>query len=70
MLLLLLIIMLLLITTSSTDTAALLIQLFLLKGDYPFRNVSLPWEERVDDLVGRLTLEEIQQQMGNGGSGG
>ena len=23
--------------------------------DYPFRNVSLPWEARVDDLVSRLT---------------
>lgn len=31
--------------------------------DYPFRNVSLPWEVRVDDLVSRLTLDEIVPQM-------
>ena len=31
--------------------------------DYPFRNVSLPWEARVDDLVSRLTLEEITLQV-------
>ena len=31
--------------------------------DYPFRNVSLPWNERVDDLVSRLTLEEITLQV-------
>ncbi|XP_025097893.1 LOW QUALITY PROTEIN: probable beta-D-xylosidase 2 [Pomacea canaliculata] len=37
--------------------------------DYPFRNVSLSWQERVADLVGRLTLEEIQEQMGRGGAG-
>ncbi|KAK7108540.1 uncharacterized protein [Littorina saxatilis] len=35
--------------------------------DYPFRNVSLPWEDRVNDLVNRLTLEEIQVQMAKGG---
>ncbi|XP_067675251.1 uncharacterized protein [Haliotis asinina] len=38
-------------------------------GDYPFRNTSLPWEDRVDDLVGRLALDEIQLQMARGGSG-
>ena len=31
--------------------------------NYPFRNVSLPWETRVDDLVSRLTLEEITLQV-------
>ena len=31
--------------------------------DFPFRNVSLPWEERVEDLVSRLTLEEITLQV-------
>ncbi|XP_070191027.1 uncharacterized protein [Littorina saxatilis] len=36
---------------------------------YPFQNTSLSWEERVADLVGRLTLEEIQEQMGRGGAG-
>ncbi|KAK7108537.1 uncharacterized protein [Littorina saxatilis] len=39
-------------------------------GDFPFRNVSLPWEDRVNDLVNRLTLEEIQDQMAHGGAGG
>ncbi len=41
----------------------------LVVGDYPFRNISLPWEDRVNDLVGRLTLYEIQLQMARGGSG-
>ncbi|XP_069126379.1 uncharacterized protein [Argopecten irradians] len=40
-----------------------------LSADYPFRNTSLPWDTRVDDLVGRLTLEEIMMQMSRGGSG-
>ena len=31
--------------------------------DYPFRDPSLPWDQRVDDLVGRLTLEEIVPQL-------
>ena len=34
---------------------------------YPFQNPDLPWDERVDDLVSRLTLEEIQLQMARGG---
>lgn len=33
----------------------------------PFRNVSLSWEERVDDLVSRLTLKEMVLQLGSGG---
>ncbi|KAK6176560.1 hypothetical protein SNE40_014822 [Patella caerulea] len=37
--------------------------------DLPFRNVSLSWEERVDDLVSRLTLEEIQEQLAKGTGG-
>ncbi|XP_060068513.1 uncharacterized protein LOC132548653 isoform X2 [Ylistrum balloti] len=36
---------------------------------YPFRNTSLSWDTRVDDLVGRLTLKEIMLQMSKGGSG-
>ena len=32
-------------------------------NDYPFRNTSLPWKQRVDDLVSRLTLDEITQQV-------
>lgn len=38
-------------------------------ADYPFRNVSLPWMIRVDDLVGRLTLPDIMFQMAKGGAG-
>ncbi|XP_069126419.1 uncharacterized protein [Argopecten irradians] len=36
---------------------------------YPFRNTSLAWNTRVDDLVGRLTAKEIMFQMSKGGSG-
>ncbi|XP_041350992.1 probable beta-D-xylosidase 2 [Gigantopelta aegis] len=38
-------------------------------SDYPFRNISLPWNDRVDDLVSRLTMEEIKEQMSCGGRG-
>ncbi|XP_067675105.1 uncharacterized protein [Haliotis asinina] len=37
--------------------------------DYPFQDPSLSWETRVDDLVSRLTIEEIQEQMARGGAG-
>ncbi|XP_012939088.1 xylan 1,4-beta-xylosidase [Aplysia californica] len=37
--------------------------------DFPFRNTSLPWDERVDDLVSRLTLQEVMVQMSRGGAG-
>ena len=37
-------------------------------GDFPFRNISLSWHERVDDLVSRLTLEEVVYQMAKGGT--
>ena len=30
--------------------------------DYPFRDPKLGWQERVNDLVNRLTLEEIVNQ--------
>lgn len=33
----------------------------------PFRNISLSWEDRVNDLVSRLTLEEMVGQMAGGG---
>ena len=36
---------------------------------YPFQNVSLPWDDRVNDLVDRLTLLEIQDQLAKGGAG-
>lgn len=29
---------------------------------FPFQNYSLPWDDRADDLVGRLTLDEIVPQ--------
>ncbi|CAG5116467.1 unnamed protein product, partial [Candidula unifasciata] len=38
-------------------------------GPFPFQNTSLPWSQRVDDLVSRLTLDEIQLQMTKGGGG-
>ena len=37
--------------------------------NYPFKNISLPWQQRVDDLVSRLTTEEIMYQMARGGGG-
>lgn len=36
-------------------------------NNFPFRNISLSWEERVDDLVGRLTLQEMVSMMAYGG---
>ncbi|KAG8147654.1 hypothetical protein E2320_022631, partial [Naja naja] len=36
--------------------------------DFPFRNPTLSWEERVDDLVNRLTPEEMILQMARGGA--
>ncbi|XP_046550191.1 probable beta-D-xylosidase 2 [Haliotis rubra] len=41
----------------------------LVVGDFAFRNTSLPWDDRVNDLVGRLTLDEIKLQMSRGGAG-
>ncbi len=37
------------------------------QSSYPFQNVSLNWAERVADLVGRLTVQEITDQMARGG---
>lgn len=36
--------------------------------DYPFMNPSLPWDERVNDLINRLSLEEMVLQMSRGGA--
>ena len=47
----------------------LLSSLPLSKCDYPFRNVKLPWHERVDDLVSRLTIHELMLQLAMGGGG-
>lgn len=38
--------------------------------EFPFRNVSLPIEKRVEDLVSRLTMSELLDQMSRGGGGG
>ncbi|XP_033741272.1 LOW QUALITY PROTEIN: probable beta-D-xylosidase 2 [Pecten maximus] len=46
-----------------------LLSLYNAESDYPFRNTSLAWNTRVDDLVGRLTVKEIMFQMSKGGSG-
>ena len=37
--------------------------------DFPFRNTSLSWDERLDDLMKRLTLQEMVDQMAYGGGG-
>ena len=39
-------------------------------SDFPFRNTSLPLYARVDDLVSRLNLSELVEQMTSGGGGG
>ncbi|XP_038073743.1 beta-xylosidase/alpha-L-arabinofuranosidase 2-like [Patiria miniata] len=36
---------------------------------FPFMNDSLPWDERLDDLMSRLTLDDMTLQMARGGSG-
>lgn len=38
-------------------------------AQFPFRNVSLDWETRVDDLVSRLTVDEVIAQLSHGGAG-
>lgn len=47
-----------------------LLILFVIAGaaceDYPFRDPKLPWDKRVDDIIGRLTLEEIASQTMTG----
>lgn len=34
---------------------------------YPFMNISLSFDERVNDIVQRLTLDELTEQMARGG---
>lgn len=36
-------------------------------ANLPFMNSDLPWNERVDDLVNRLSVQEMTGQMANGG---
>lgn len=38
--------------------------------NYPFQNTSLSFAYRVDDLVSRLTLDEVVDQLAKGGAGG
>lgn len=52
--------------TKSLFAIALLVMLRpALAQDYPFRNPELPIDERIDDLIGRLTLDEKAAQMLN-----
>lgn len=51
-------------------TLAFLFSISTSKCDFPFRNVSLPFDERVADLVSRLTVNELVDQMNRGGGGG
>ncbi|XP_022099032.1 probable beta-D-xylosidase 2 [Acanthaster planci] len=37
--------------------------------EFPFQNATLPWEERLNDLVSRLELEDIILQLARGGAG-
>ncbi|XP_071113743.1 uncharacterized protein [Haliotis cracherodii] len=41
-----------------------------LQAIYPFRNTSLSIDERVADLINRLSLDEIAEQMAGAGGGG
>lgn len=56
----------------NTWAVSLVIGFFILKltfsQDYPFQDPALPWDERVDDLVGRLTLDEVVLQLAKGGT--
>lgn len=38
--------------------------------EFPFRNVSLPFDDRVKDLVSRLKISEMIDQMSRGGGSG
>ncbi|XP_039209267.1 probable beta-D-xylosidase 2 isoform X1 [Crotalus tigris] len=51
-------------------TAPLLLAGLCLGWDFPFRDPTLSWEERVDDLVNRLTPKEMILQMARGGAKG
>lgn len=45
----------------------LLAVMSLSSGDYPFNDPTLSWDERVNDLVNRLTVEEMTLQIAMGG---
>ncbi|XP_022105253.1 probable beta-D-xylosidase 6 [Acanthaster planci] len=38
-------------------------------SEFPFQNYSLSWDERLDDLISRLQLDEIVLQLARGGVG-
>ena len=38
-------------------------------ADFPFRDITLSWDARVDDIVSRLNITELTLQMAKGGSG-
>ena len=50
------------------STLVLLLTGHALSQDYPFQDPSLPWDDRVEDLVGRLTFDEIIMQLARGGT--
>ena len=37
-------------------------------NDYPFWNASLSWDERLDDLIGRILLDDMTLMMARGGA--
>ncbi|XP_072276006.1 uncharacterized protein [Pyxicephalus adspersus] len=56
-------------TTSILITSVILIYIPDCLGQaYPFMDPSLPWDVRVKDLIGRLTLDEMVLQMARGGA--
>nr|CAB3234819.1 probable beta-D-xylosidase 6 [Phallusia mammillata] len=38
------------------------------KEEFPFQNYTLPWKDRINDLVSRLTLDEVILQISRGGA--
>ena len=44
-----------------------LISVPVVDATFPFRNVSLSWDERLNDLIPRLYLDEIASQMTRAG---
>ena len=37
-------------------------------NNYPFWNASLSWDERLDDLIGRILLDDMALMMARGGA--
>ncbi|XP_052810014.1 uncharacterized protein LOC128238290 isoform X5 [Mya arenaria] len=55
-------------TVTKTTACLILFLYWETWAQFPFQNPSLPWDNRVDDLVSRLTIEEIMWQMASGGA--